>query len=272
VAVNHIWLRHFGAAIVPSVFDFGAAGQPASHPALLDWLAVELMENGWRMKPLHRLIVTSSTYRLSATPDPANLEMDPDNLFLWRMPSRRMEAEVVRDSILHAAGKLDLTMRGPEIDPKLGVEVPRRSIYFRYTESDYLKVMEYFDAPVVDDCYRRPESIVPQQALTLLNSDLALYQSRIIARNLDRQVRDDPQAYIQAAFLQVLSRPATAAERETCLKFVTTQTKFLEANRAKLTGATAAGDESKGSADPTLRARESLIHLLLNHHDFVTIR
>jgi hypothetical protein len=273
VAVNHIWLRHFGAAIVPSVFDFGAAGQPPSHPALLDWLAVEFMEKGWRMKPLHRLIVTSSTYRLNATPDAANLDMDPDNMFLWRMPSRRMEAEIVRDSILNLAGKLDLMMGGPEIDTKLGLEVSRRSIYFRYTDSDYLKVMEFFDAPTVDDCYRRPESIVPQQALTLLNSDLALYQSRLIARSLAKSAGDDPEAYVKAAFEHVLARPATAAEVQTCLGFLTQQTKLLEANRDRLTGtASGAGDGARGAADPTLRSRENLIHLLLNHHDFVTIR
>jgi hypothetical protein len=273
VAVNHIWLRHFGQAFVPSVFDFGAAGQPASHPALLDWLAVEFMENGWSMKHLHRLIVTSSTYRLSATPDPANFDMDPDNMFLWRMPSRRMEAEVVRDSILYISGKLDTRMYGPELDTKLGLEVSRRSLYFRYTDSDYLKVMEFFDAPGVDDCYKRPESIVPQQALTLLNSDLAQFQSRLLARNLMQPSGDDLAKYIQSAFEQVLSRPATAAELDTCRQFVTEQSKFLEANKSRLTGTTTTTtDGTKASADPALRARENLIHLLLNHHDFVTIR
>ncbi|MBL8798131.1 MAG: DUF1553 domain-containing protein, partial [Planctomycetia bacterium] len=273
VAVNHIWLRHFGQAFVPSVFDFGAAGQPASHPALLDWLAVELMENGWSMKHLHRLIVTSSTYRLSGTPDAANTDMDPDNLFLWRMPSRRMEAEIVRDAILHVTGKLDGRMFGPEIDTKLGLEVGRRSLYFRYTDSDYLKVMEFFDAPGVDDCYRRPESIVPQQALTLLNSELSLFQSRLLARRLGQTHGDDLAKYIQAAFEQVLSRPATTAELDTCRQFVTEQTKFLEANKSRLTGTTTnADDGTKASADPALRARENFLHLLLNHHDFVTIR
>src|SRR5262249_3240544 len=99
VAVNHIWLRHFGQAIVPSVFDFGRNGQGPSHPALLDWLAVELMEHKWSTKHLHRLIVTSSGYRMATTPDAADLAKDPDNRYLWRMNSRRLEAEAVRDGI-----------------------------------------------------------------------------------------------------------------------------------------------------------------------------
>src|SRR5205085_3791793 len=89
VAVNHIWLRHFGQAIVPSVFDFGRNGRPPSHPALLDWLAAEFMERNWSMKEMHRLLATSSTYRMSSTPDDGNLALDRDNKYLWRMPSRR---------------------------------------------------------------------------------------------------------------------------------------------------------------------------------------
>ena len=99
VAMNHIWLRHFGQPIVPRVFDFGRAGPSPSHPALLDWLAAEFMERGWSMKAMHRLLVTSSTYRMASTPDADNLRLDPDNKYYWRMPSRRLEAEVVRDSL-----------------------------------------------------------------------------------------------------------------------------------------------------------------------------
>src|SRR5207244_7213100 len=83
VAMNHVWLRHFGQAIVPSVFDFGRNGRPPSHPALLDWLAAEFMDRGWSMKAMHRLIVTSVAYRLASTPDDANLALDRDNQYLW---------------------------------------------------------------------------------------------------------------------------------------------------------------------------------------------
>ena len=88
VAVNHVWLRHFGQALVPSVHDFGRNGRPPSHPALLDWLAAEWMERGWGMKQLHRLIVTSSAYRMDSTPDEANLALDRDNRYLWRVAPR----------------------------------------------------------------------------------------------------------------------------------------------------------------------------------------
>ena len=177
VAVNHLWLRHMGQALVASTFNFGADGQPPTHPALLDWLAAEFMAKQWSMKTLHRLIVTSNTYQMASTPDAKSLEFDPENQFLWRMPLKRMEAEVVRDAILAVSGQLDRTMKGPDLDPKRA-DSKRRSLYYHYTDSDYLRFLEFFDPPPVEDCYRRVASIVPQQALTLLNSELALTQAR----------------------------------------------------------------------------------------------
>ncbi|MCB1235372.1 MAG: DUF1553 domain-containing protein, partial [Verrucomicrobiae bacterium] len=116
VAMNHVWLRHFGQAIVPTVNEFGANGREPTHPALLDWLAAEFMDSGWSMKAMHRQIVLSAAYRMSSTPDNADLAKDPDNLYLWRMPSRRMEGEIVRDNLLWIAGRLDPVLGGPEID------------------------------------------------------------------------------------------------------------------------------------------------------------
>ena len=117
VAVNHLWGRHFGRAIVPSVNDFGRNGQRPSHPALLDWLAAELMDRGWSMKAIHRLIVTSATYRQDSRPEPADLARDPDNVFLWRWTPRRAEAEVVRDCVFAVAGTASTRrMGGPDID------------------------------------------------------------------------------------------------------------------------------------------------------------
>src|SRR5205085_6576546 len=107
VAMNQLWLRHFGQGIVASPADFGRNGKFPSHPQLLDWLAAELMARGWKMKPMHGLLVTSRTYRMASTPDEANARIDPDNIFLWRMPSRRMEAELVRDNLLYVAGDLN---------------------------------------------------------------------------------------------------------------------------------------------------------------------
>ncbi len=142
VAANHIWSRHFGAGLVPSMDEFGQNRTEPSHPALLDWLAAELMEpsigsqssgsaRGWSMKHLHRLIVTSNTYRTASTNDAACYAIDPDNRYLWRTTTRRVEAEVVRDSVLYVAGGLDLTQGGPEVDQNQGLTTPRRSLYFR---------------------------------------------------------------------------------------------------------------------------------------------
>jgi hypothetical protein len=283
VGVNHIWLRHMGQAIVGSMFNFGADGQAPTHPALLDWLAAEWMTptiSGsasderpapWSMKHLHRLIVTSSAYQMASTPDADSIGFDPENRFLWRMPTRRMEAEVVRDSLLAAAGALDLTMHGPDVDPKRGMEVPRRSVYFKYSDSDYLRFLEFFDPPPTEDCYYRPQSIVQQQALTLLNSELALMQSRRLARKLAEET-SDASAFIHKAFEAVLSRSCTSAEEKVCRDYVEEQTRFFVSHKDKVRGTTNAGDYTKGSTAPVLRARENLVHLLFNHHDFVTMR
>jgi hypothetical protein len=269
VAVNHVWLRHFGQAIVPSVFDFGRNGRPPSHPALLDWLAVEFMENGWSMKKLHKLIVTSSAYRLASTPDDADLALDRDNTYLWRMSSRRLEAEVVRDCVFYVAGKLDLTMGGPDIDHAQGMTTPRRSLYFRHAAEKQMEFLKLFDAASVTECYQRKESILPQQALALSNSELTLRHSRILARALHEKNKDDAE-FITAAFERVLARAPTAEEKAVCAEFLTEQTKRHAADKAP--PAPPDNDGRAPAADPALRARENLVHTLMNHNDFVTVR
>jgi hypothetical protein len=269
VAVNHIWLRHFGQALVPSVFDFSRNGRPPSHPALLDWLAAEFMDSGWSMKALHRLIVTSNTYRMSSTPDAANLALDRDNTYLWRMPSRRVEAEVVRDCIFYVAGTLDLAMGGPDIDHKLGLTVPRRTLYFQHASEKQMEFVKIFDGPSVTECYERKQSIVPQQALALANSELSITHGRILARALDRMAKDAA-AFTVAAFEKILSRSPTTDELTECSAFLEHQTEHHRSRTAR-----AASGDLQGmspSSDPKLRARESLVHVLLNHHEFVTIR
>jgi hypothetical protein len=282
VAVNHLWLRHFGKALVPSVFEFGVNGQRPSHPALLDWLAVELMDSGWRLKKLHRLMVTSQTYRLeSASPadDKANLAIDPDNRYLWRMNARRMEAEIVRDAVLAVAGELDTTMGGPEIDQQQGETSKRRSIYFRHAHEKQMLFLKLFDPASVAECYRRDESVVPQQALALANSKLALEQSRVLAGKLVEQLggqsgddRNLNGRFIEAAFQQTLTRLPSDEERAECLDFLQQQTERLS-SPTQLTSFSESGQTKiKAAADPTQRARENLVHVLLNHHEFVTIR
>ncbi|HUR54008.1 MAG TPA: DUF1553 domain-containing protein, partial [Gemmataceae bacterium] len=145
VAVNHIWMRHFGAPLVPTVANFGLSGKKPTHPELLDWLAVELVRSKWSMKHVHRLIVTSRAYRLSSrNGDGASKSADPDNRHYWRANPRRMDAEVVRDSLLAVAGQLDTTHGGPILDEKLGLTSKRRSLYFRFNAEYKMSFLDQF--------------------------------------------------------------------------------------------------------------------------------
>jgi hypothetical protein len=252
VAVNHIWARHFGQPLISTVFDFGRNGQPPSHPALLDWLAAEFMERGWSMKQLHRLLVTSRAYRQDSHTDAVCTERDPDNRYYWRMAPRRMEAEVVRDSVLSLAGQIDLAFGGPELDQGQALSTFRRSVFYRHANEKQVPFLVIFDAASVNECYRRPASIAPQQALALANSPLTQNASRKVAQSLHNEVgpsADD--SFIDTAFWQVLNRKPTADEGRECLA-------FLSARR-------------NSESDAGLKARTSLVHVLLNHHDFVTI-
>jgi hypothetical protein len=271
VAVNHVWMRHFGKPLVSTVANFGLNGQRPTHPALLDWLAVEFMESGWSMKKLHRLIVTSDTYRLSSRPDPARLAMDLDNRYLWRMNSRRMEAEAVRDSILTATGDLDPALGGPIVSEKQGQTSRRRSIYFRFNTEYRMQFLDTFDPASPTECYERHESVVPQQALTLLNSALALNQSRRLARPLTADA-PTPKEFVTAAFEQVLGRLPTSTERSRCECFLREQAEVVRLP-AKLSLFPPGPDVvTPPAAEPAQRAREDLIQVLFNHNDFVTIR
>ena len=271
VAVNHIWLRHFGTPLVDSVFDFGLHGSVPTHPELLDWLAREFVAGGWSQKKLHRLIVLSSVYRLDSSSDAACVAVDSDNRTLWRMPTRRAEAEVVRDSLLHVAGMLDLTRGGPDLDYQLGQTSRRRSLYFRHANEKQMTFLQLFDAPSVTECYQRVQSIVPQQGLALTNSPLALAQSRRLARLLDERY-EVTEVFIGAAFETVLGRLPTEAELAMCEEFLASQAQLL-ADVERLEAFDTGGEcEVAPAEDPGLRARESLVHVLLSHHDFVTIR
>ncbi len=271
VAMNHIWMRHFGKPLVPTVFDFGANGQPPTHPALLDWLAAEFMEHGWSMKHMHRLILTSRAYRMDSNSDPGNASKDPDNLLVWRMNSRRVEAETVRDSVLAAASRLDRRVGGPDIDQNLGQSVHRRSLYFRHAAEKQMEFLLVFDAASVTECYRRTESVIPQQALALANSTLAQDQARLLARDLAKQATD-ASGFVRLAFEQVLSRLPTEAEQRDCEHFLAEQASLL-AGKTKLSAFTSGPPSGvPPSPDPAMRAREDLIQVLFNHHEFVTMR
>ncbi|MFM7844263.1 MAG: DUF1553 domain-containing protein, partial [Planctomycetota bacterium] len=280
VAINHLWLRHYGSPLVSSVFDFGMNGKTPTHPELLDWLALELVESGWSMKALHRLLVTSNTYRLASSGpvgDHVGRQKDPENRLFWRMNPRRMEAEAVRDATLLVAGQLHSQRFGPDIDPNLGMTLPRRSVYFRNSKEKKMTFLSLFDSPNVVECYRRSESVAPQQALAMANSGLTLDQSRRLATELTGRVGagNQPatvQQFIQAAFARILCRPATPTEEQQCVAFLAEQTQRLADAKQLVPFAGGSDSTVKAATGPHARARENLVLVLFNHNDFVTIR
>ncbi len=277
VAINHIWMRHMGKPLVPTVFDFGRKGTPPTHPELLDWLAVELIEHNWSMKHIHRLIVTSQAYRLSsssrmgtpARPVTTNVQSnadgqecpsyaaDPENRFYWRMNPIRMEAQIVRDSLLSLAGELDVSLGGPSI--AINDEVSRRrSLYFVHSHNDHQKFLSTFDDASVLDCYRRSESIVPQQALALENSSLATAMAgKISVRLAEARPNAADSDFIRAAFVTILSVEPTADELGTMSEILNRMTELARA---------------KKRPNPETLARTNFVQTLLNHNDFITIR
>lgn len=262
VAVNHVWNRHFGTPLVATVFDFGRKGQPPTHPELLDWLAREFIDSGWSMKHLHRLIVSSATYRLSSSMSHAeNQSRDPDNVSLWRRNSVRMESQIVRDSLLALADGLDPKIGGPSIPPNEQADSKRRSIYFFHSNNERNLFLTMFDDALVTDCYRREQSIVPQQALAMTNSRLILDVSGPIAERITRVLterhNDHDEAFLEEAFLYLLARKPSEKERQECLNALAEWRKLPEAGQGH---------------DANAFTRANLIWVLLNHHDFITVR
>ena len=252
VVVNHVWLRHFGEPLVETVDDFGLRAKPPAQQLLLDHLAADFIENGWSFRRLHRLIVTSDTYQLSSTStnaDPKTQAADPDNQFYWRMNVQRMDAQVVRDSLLHLAGALNLTLGGASLNPDDAAR--RRSIYFKHSRDQQDKFLKTFNDADHLQCYRRSESIVPQQALALSNGKVPIEMAEKIAS----QVEDED--FVGVVFELLLGRKPDSAERRECeTTLVSLQTAATEAKKP----------------NPNQRARRGLVHALLNHNDFVSIR
>ncbi|HVX12665.1 MAG TPA: PSD1 and planctomycete cytochrome C domain-containing protein [Pirellulales bacterium] len=271
VAVNHVWMRHFGQPLVESVEDFGRRAPAPPLQPVLDWLAVDLMDHDWSLKRLHRVIVTSAAYRRGSSPlavDETTAKNDPTNRYLWRRRPQRMESEVVRDGLLHLAGALDPRMGGPTIDPKNDAAVFRRSLYFTHSRDDQNEFLSMFDDADVFRCYRRTESIVPQQALTMANSRLTLTMARQLAARLNRELDAgeldagelgavDDTAFVNAAFEAILCSPPESEELAACLETLAEIKRVLVA---------------QNHPQPNQRAREDLVHALLNHNDFLTIR
>jgi mono/diheme cytochrome c family protein len=288
VMVNRIWQHHFGRGIVATPENFGRSGSPPTHPELLDWLAVEFRQGGWSVKRLHKLIMMSTAYRQSAHRPPADprgpspaLTADPDNDLLWRMNLRRVEAEVLRDSVLAVSGKLDRTMGGPPIavqsNPDGLVTVSdragpaptshwRRTLYLRSLRGSHasgqgfkLSMLEIFDYPeMAINCTRRTNSATPLQSLALINSNFMLEQSRHFAERVHALAgaQASLEQLTRVAFVLALGRVPTAAEADYCRQHLHAQTELYR--RLKLPPAQAAQRALAGLCSILLASNEFL--------------
>ena len=234
VMVNRVWHHHFGRGIVATLDNFGAVGDPPTHPELLDWLAVEFASNGWSIKQMHRLMMTSEAYQMaSAYEDAGNTANDPENRSLWRYRTRRLEAEILRDAIMATSGGIDLTVGGPPVFPYVPEEILasqahgrwdnqpdgpaawRRSVYVYRRRSLVFPFFETFDLPDQGvTTAARNVSTVATQALTLLNNPFVLGQAGLFAERLEREAPNVVADQVHLAYRIALSRPPTEAESE----------------------------------------------------------
>jgi mono/diheme cytochrome c family protein len=228
VIVNRLWQHHFGRGIVATPNDFGVQGARPTHPELLDWLAGELIQSGWRLKPMHKLIMTSATYRQASliNENPKSQirnpkSIDPENTLLWHQNIRRLEAESIRDSMLAVSGTLDPTMYGPGT---LDEGHTRRSIYFMIKRSKLVPMMQLFDQPEplvsVGD---RPSTTIAPQALAFLNSPHVRTYAHNFAKQLLREYEKSPADAVRLAYTSAIAREPDAAESSAAVNFLATQ-------------------------------------------------
>ena len=239
VMANRIWQHHFGKGIVETSSDFGNYGANPTHPELLDWLACELRDNGGHLKPVHKKIVLSRTYRQSSAHRVEAAALDPENQLLWRYPPHRLEAEVIRDSILAAAGNLNPEPGGPGIKPRVPPEILeqskrntwpkvekensshwRRSVYIYMKRQLPMPLLTLFDAPdPFQSCAIRFRSTTPTQSLALLNDEFTNKQARYLAKRVLADTKNTENA-IKAAYLRVFAIEPTCQEFALALEFV----------------------------------------------------
>jgi hypothetical protein len=228
VIVNRLWHYHFGTGLVDTPSDFGLNGSKPSHPELLDWLAYELLTHEWSLKHIHRLILQSAAYRQRSDIITKAFQIDSNARLLWRFPPRRMDAEMVRDTILEVTNKLDLKMGGPGFDlfepnenyvkvyvtkTEHGPTEFRRLVYQSKPRSMLDDLFGAFDCPDAGQpAPKRNSSTTPLQALNLLNSNFAIQQAAFFAERLQNEVGTDPKAQITRAFQLVLGRTPAPEE------------------------------------------------------------
>ncbi|MEQ1826941.1 MAG: PSD1 and planctomycete cytochrome C domain-containing protein [Pirellula sp.] len=221
VMVNRVWQYHFGRGLVSTSSDFGFQGERPTHPELLDWLAQKLIDNGWRLKSIHKLIMMSGAYQQSSSHDFAKYVQDPKNQWLWRFAPRRLESEAIRDSVLSVCGQLDTTMYGPG---SMDESMKRRSIYFFIKRSKLIPLMQVFDAPEpLVSVGSRPSTTVAPQALLLMNNTHVRSWVRDFAKNIWDSAPDSMDRQINQAFQRSLCRKPSSIELERSKEFVLLQ-------------------------------------------------
>jgi hypothetical protein len=281
VMVNRLWQHLFGEGIVPSPENFGKSGEPPSHPELLEWLGSEFARTGWRIKPMLKLMITSTAYRqASRVPqavaagqaDPQ--QVDPGNKLLWKMRLRRLEAEAIRDSILAVSGQLDPAVGGPPILSKAHADgrvviddkqLPsptarnRRSVYLLFRRTFNLSLLNVFDQPQVSvNCTRRDTSAVPLQALAMLNDPFVSEQAGHFTDRVQRLAPGSPGKAIACAFRLALARPPSAAEENICMRLLERQARILRETKFP-------------EAEAERKALLELCHTLLNTSEFIYV-
>jgi Protein of unknown function (DUF1553)/Protein of unknown function (DUF1549)/Planctomycete cytochrome C len=252
VQVNRLWQHHFGVGLVATPSDFGRNGKRPTHPELLDWLARELVRDGWSLKKMHRLMMTSAAYRRASSADAAAFAKDPENKLVWRMNRRRLEGEAIRDTILVVSGTLNSAMGGPGVYGQLpkgvNIEFPnndkelswgtvteednrRRSIYLFQRRSLTFPLMDVFDgAPMNQSCAARPQTTVAPQALALFNGEFTREAATHFAARLRRETGADAPKQIERAFQLAFTRPPCKVEQVTALSFLQEQTTTRDAD------------------------------------------
>lgn len=252
VITNRIWQHHFSQGLVPSSSDFGHLGEPPSHPELLDWLAVRFVEDGWSFKAMHRLIMNSATYRLSATHPNADTceKIDPENTLHWRRDIRRLEAEQIRDAALAVSGELKLDAGGPSVS----ASTPRRSVYTRMKRNSADPVLAAFDLPDgIKSTPQRNITTTPTQALLMINGDWLFARAKALAKRVSDQGNDE--AAVTLAYRSALGQTPEAEEVADLVAFLDEQ--------APKTG--------KQDDDARFTALVDLCHGLLNSSGFLYV-
>ena len=221
VIVNRLWQHHFGRGIVSTPSDFGSQGDAPTHPELLDYLASELIRNNWQLKSIHQLIMKSAVYRQSGETNEIAAKTDPQNSLWWRRGSTRLEAEVIRDTLLSVSGSLEKTMYGKGT---LDQNSPRRSIYLTVKRSNLIPILQLFDAPdSIQSIGHRDVTTVPPQALALMNSPLTRQLAEKFAKRIYESSETPTDEVVARAYNLALSRGPTAIELKQMSNFITSQ-------------------------------------------------